>query len=410
MMKRIGFGLTLLLLVQIACNVTGTPAVVPAPTEAATETLIPTVVPPTSAPPPTPTVEPSPTSTEAPKGPSGWIAYIGADSNLWLVDSASAEQRQLTQDGVTWDASKPGETMITYEDPQWSSDGKLLAYERQVGTPVESGFQYQFDLWVYDLAIGQSRPVLVNQQTAGFAWKPGAYLIAYGTLIDTQYFMTQDPQYANGIWAVEVDTGNTYELVSPQSGRPLVGPKWSPDGRFLGFDEVLYMEGSGEFAYYDLEAQKYTAWKDVIGFYSWSPDGAQIAYDRLSYSPQGNERIWLNTRQKENERVFSPQYEQGYSFSPVFSPQGDRIAYLSNLGGPENNQFSLFVVDVSGSEGPSLGTFDQSMVFGWAPDGKWLVLNSGPYESRQILVVLTEDGSTSTLAQGSQPAWQPGTP
>ena len=170
------------------------------------------------------------------------------------------------------------------------------------------------------------------------------------------------------------------------------------------------MEGSGEFAYYDLEAQKYTAWKDVIGFYSWSPDGAQIAYDRLSYSPQGNERIWLNTRQKENERVFSPQYEQGYSFSPVFSPQGDRIAYLSNLGGPENNQFSLFVVDVSGSEGPSLGTFDQSMVFGWAPDGKWLVLNSGPYESRQILVVLTEDGSTSTLAQGSQPAWQPGTP
>ena len=193
MMKRIGFGLTLLLLVQIACNVTGTPAVVPAPTEAATETLIPTVVPPTSAPPPTPTVEPSPTSTEAPKGPSGWIAYIGADSNLWLVDSASAEQRQLTQDGVTWDASKPGETMITYEDPQWSSDGKLLAYERQVGTPVESGFQYQFDLWVYDLAIGQSRPVLVNQQTAGFAWKPGAYLIAYGTLIDTQYFMTQDP-------------------------------------------------------------------------------------------------------------------------------------------------------------------------------------------------------------------------
>jgi Tol biopolymer transport system component len=410
MIKRIGFIIILLLLAQVACNLTAAPAGRLQPTVAATEAEIPTTLRSTSTSQPAPTTEPSPSPTVAPQGPSGWIAFIGPDSNLRLVDASSGEERQLTQDGVTWDAIKPGQTMISYEDPQWSSDGKLLAYERQTGTPIESGYQYQFDLMVFELATGQSRPVLLNQQIAGYAWKPGAALIAYGTIIDTQYFLTHDSQYANGIWAVDIETGEPYELVAPQSGRPLIGPRWSPDGRFLGFDEVLYMEGSGEFAYYDFEAQQYTAWKDVIGSYSWSPDGAQIAYDRMAYTPLGHERIWLNTRQKDNERAFSPQYEQGYAFGPVFSPQGDRIAYLSNLGDLENTQYSLFVVEVTGSEGPSLGTFEQSWGINWSPDGKWLVLNSGPYENRQIALVSTADGATKMIAKGFQPAWQPVNP
>ncbi len=255
-MKRIGLLLIIFLLAQVACNLTAAPALVSEPTAVATGTLQPSAVPPTATPPSTPTTEPSPTPTEAPQGPSGWIAVIGLDSNLWLVDASSGEKRQLTDDGVTWDANKPEQIMISYEDPQWSSDGKLLAYERQTGTPIESGYQYQFDLMVYELATGQSRPVLLNQQTAGYAWKPGAYLIVYGTMIDTQYFLTHASQYANGIWAVDIETGEPYELVAPEGGRPLVGPHWSPDGRFLGFDEVLYMEGRGEFAYYDFEAQE----------------------------------------------------------------------------------------------------------------------------------------------------------
>jgi Tol biopolymer transport system component len=407
MKKRIVLGLVFLLLVQIACSVSVTPTEVSAPISAATETQIPTALPPTSTPPPTPTVEPSSTPTQAPPSPSGWIVYIGADANVWLVDSATGDQRQLTQDGINWKAEQPNEILITYEDPQWSSDGKLLAYERQEGKQIQDGYDYQFDLWVYDLSVGQARPVLSDQQTAGFAWKPGASLIAYGTIIDTQYFLTQDSQYANGIWAVDLESGDNYELVPPQNGKPLIGPHWSPDGRFLGFDEVLYMEGSGNFAYYDFEAQKYTSWEEPIGSYAWSPDSSLIAYDKMVYTPLGDERIWLNTLGKDNERVFSPPYERGYSFNPVFSPQGDRVAYLSNMGGPESTLFSLFVVDVTGKEGPSLGSFEQTWVLDWSPDGKWLVLNRGPYDNQEIVIVSAADGWMRALARGGQPAWQP---
>ena len=409
-MKRIVFGLVLLLLVQVACSVSVTPTGVSAPTAAAVETLIPTALPPTSTPLPNPTAEPSPTPTEAPQAPSGLIAYIGADANVWLVDAATGDQRQLTQDGIVWDANQPNDTLITYEDPQWSSDGKLLAYERQEGISIQDGYQYQFDLWVYDLASGQSRPVLQDQQTAGYAWKPGASLITYGTIIDTQYFLTQDAQYANGIWAVDLESGEPYELVPPQNGKPLVSPVWSSDGRFLGFDEVLYMEGRGNFAYYDFEAQKYTSWEEPIGSYSWSPDSSLLAYDKMVYTALGDERIWLNALGKDNELVFSPQYERGYSFNPAFSPQGDRVAYLSNMGGPESTLFSLFVVDVTDNEGPSLGTFEQSWNFGWSPDGKWLVLSSGPYESQDVVIVSAADGWMRAVARGRQPAWQPLTP
>jgi Tol biopolymer transport system component len=405
--RRIGFLLIFLFLAQVACSLTTAPATVSGPPVEVTETESPTAVPSTPTPPPTPTTQPSPTPTETPQEPAGWVAFIGPDSNIWLVDVANREQRQVTEDGVTWDPSKQEHNVIAYEDPQWSSDGKLLAYKRQTGTPIESGYQYQYDLMVYELATDQSRPVLLNQQVAGYAWKPGADLIAYGSMIDIQYFLTNDSQYAHGIWAVDIETGDTNELVAPQGGRPLIWPHWSPDGRFLGFNEVLYMEGSGEFAYYDFVNQQYLAWKDVIGSYSWSPNGEQLAYDRMSYTPQGSERIWLNTRQKDNEQAFSPKYEQGYAFGPVFSPQGDRIAYLSNMGDLENTQYSLFVVDVNGSEGPSLGTFEQSWGINWSPDGKWLVLNSGPYENRQIMLVSAEDGATTMIAKGSQPVWQP---
>jgi Tol biopolymer transport system component len=359
---------------------------------------------------PTPTEEPTqaPTATEAQPETQNWVAYIDLDGNLALVARATGETRQITQDAARLQPSSDvQQDAISYCCAQWSSDGALLAYQRDVGVAIESGYDFELTLWVYDLEAGSSRPVLTDGQTNGFGWRPGERLIAYGKMIPTEFFFERSAEYAVGIWAVVVDTGETYELVAPENGLPLGGPQWSPDGRFLGFDEISQMEGRGTFAYFDFETQTYNRWEDTIGAYDWSPGGELVAYDRQAYTATGGERIWARERQGEKEGALSPDYGAGYAYGPVFSPDGNKLAYLAALGGPETFETTLYVVDVEDGEPRELGTFEQILSLGWSADGENLVFSAGPFETQQVLEVSAQDGASRVLAEGRFPAVQP---
>jgi Tol biopolymer transport system component len=360
--------------------------------------------------PATQTQEPAqPTEAAAPQDNQSQIVYTGTDGNIWVLDPVSGEGQQITQDAVPFlPGQPPPEEQISYCCAQWSSDGSLLAYRRDAGTAIESGYQYLIELWVYAPEGQDSRMLVQAENIPGFAWKPMSHLISYALPIPTEYFMnrSQQPQLATGLWAVEADTGNTYQLVAPERGLALVNPQWSPDGRFLSFDEVTAMEGRGYFAYYDFEKQEYQSWEEAIGQYDWSPDSETITYDELTYIATGGERIWTRDRQSGEERPLSPDYQPGYAFHPRFSPQGDQLAYLARLGGPETEPVTLFVVNVQGGEPRNLGEFEQTYELTWSPDGTRLALSSGPYEHPQVVEVQVADGTSTVLAEGREPAWR----
>ena len=362
----------------------------------------------------TPTPQPSETSTGEPVGPVGLIAYVGSDGNLWLLERATGEVRPLTEDALAWQPGSQDQTQtITYCCVAWSSDGELLAYQREVGDAVESGMQYTFELWGYEPESDQARLLLENMQTAGFSWRPGTHWISFGLTTDPAYFVSRgetSAELAKGIWGVEYETVQVGELVTPTRGLSLVVPQWSADGSILAFDEVYLMEGRGKFAYYDFEAQEYVAWDEVIGGYSLSPDGEWIAFDTLAYTASGTERIWLRTRLGDLAETISPEDLGGYAFGPVFSPQGDRIAYLASLGGPDDPQNTLLVYDLTSRETLELGSFESVMWLSWSPDGERLLFSAGPYPDQQVMEVALADGSSSVLAQGSQADWQPVAP
>jgi Tol biopolymer transport system component len=164
------------------------------------------------------------------------------------------------------------------------------------------------------------------------------------------------------------------------------------------------MEGRGMFAFYDFEAQAYASWEEPIGIYNWSPDEAQIAYDHLTYTATGEERIFLRVFPDGQERQFSPDFEGGYAFSPAFSPQGDRMAYFAGLGGPDSQDYTLFVQPLEGGEPQELGVFESAFGLDWSPDGESLVFSAGPYGAQQVIAVNAADGTSTVLAQGSDPA------
>jgi Tol biopolymer transport system component len=332
------------------------------------------------------------------------LAYIGNDGNVWFHPGPGSEPRQLTTDA----SSSDGGAGITYYFPQISDDGQWVAYRRDVATTLESGLEYTFGLWIYNLTTGESQQIL-EEAPAGFAWKPGTHLLAYGLGVPEGYFSFGsdtpiDSSLARGVMAFNADTGETIELVRPERGYALYSLQWSPDGRFLSFDELVYIEGRGPFAYYDFEAGSYVAWEEPIGNYAWSPDSTRIFYDRMIYVANGTEEVFVRSMPEgDEERLTDYASETEYAFSPALSPGGDRIAHLASLSDNMNQTSTLFVQDLAGGEPISLGTFDMALNLAWSPDGEWLVFSAGPWEGQQLIAVHVSDGAVAELGPGTMP-------
>jgi len=354
----------------------------------------------------TPMVSPLP--SEVTKGE--WIAYIGVEENVWLINPESGEQQQITNDAVRWQPAKD-EMTATYCCLKWSSDGQFLAFRQQVNSPQESGYSYIQGLWIYSVETGEASVLFEADQVPGYDWRPGTHQLAYSLPIDMDYFLGvrqgSADVYATGIWGIDIHENVPFELVSPDRGFAILNPNWAPDGRYLGFEEVMGMEGRGLFAYYDFDQDEYLAWDEVIGGYSWSSDSTLLAYDRLAYVPAGDERIWVNAIQNDDERAVSPAYDIGYAFGPVFAPDGNNLAYLAELQGPESSLYSIIVANLSAVEPIDLGRFENVQSLSWSPDGRSLAFSAGPYDQPEIFEIVVEDREHWVIAAGRQPAWQP---
>ena len=151
-MKKLYFLLVFAMLLS-ACAAPATGQPIPT-TEVVVVSTLPVIPTDTAAPAATeaPTATPEPTLPPTAVPEPQWLAFIGNDGNLRLMERLSGETRQLTSDAA---AMGSGDGLsIQYWNPKWSSDGTLLAYQRDVGTPVDSGYTLVYELWVYQMASG----------------------------------------------------------------------------------------------------------------------------------------------------------------------------------------------------------------------------------------------------------------
>ena len=249
------------------------------------------------------------------------------------------------------------------------------------------------------------------------------------------------------IWMASWDGAQQVRLTSSPDGES--SPRWSPDGRYLAFlasrgteDEkkkgaqVWLLDRQGG------EAQKLTDVDGGVSDYSWSPDGKRLVFvhseknpaddpekmegwkrktrppivvdryhfkqDRDGYLPRLYSHIWLfDVESKKAEALTKDRYDDS---SPAWSPDGTRIAFVSERGtDPDRtNDSNVYVIEAKAGATPTqLTTFlgpDRGRP-AWSPDGRWIAYTQGDepkmsaYNLGKLAVVPAGGGPARVLTE-----------
>jgi dipeptidyl aminopeptidase/acylaminoacyl peptidase len=264
------------------------------------------------------------------------------------------------------------------------------------------------------------------------------------------------------LWMTSWDGKRTLQLTSRKEESEST-PRWSPDGRYLAFissrddkkerDQLWLLDRTGG------EARQLTNIDGGITDYAWSPDGKSIALivlDRDPDDPPGDAKKdddappkpividrfqfkqdidgYLGTRRQrlmlldmgtgKARRLTTGDFNEGL---PAFSPDGSRIAFISNRDADPDRTYNsdLWVARASAeaAEPTRLTTFagadndlDTESYPAWSPDGRQIAyIHGGPvelfaYGTRHLAVISAGGGAPRIVTAGldrnvSQPVW-----
>jgi TolB protein len=263
--------------------------------------------------------------------PDSRSLFYSMAGSLWKQELDSTVAEQLT--------SGPG---YDYQ-PDCSPDGRWVVYSSYAKDAIE--------LWAINLETRQS-----HQLTSGGAvnveprFSPDGKRIAFVSTSYKKHFHIFVAQFANGeLTDVKQLIGETRSDVPRYYYSQFdheISPAWSPDGTELVFvSNREHIYGTGGF--WRMKAEpgavtreihyEETAWKARPEF---SPDGKRIVY--ASYLGQQWHQLWVMP--SGGGDAFPLSYGDFDNVNPRWSPDGTRIAFVSN----RNGNTSLWIQEIPG--------------------------------------------------------------
>jgi dipeptidyl aminopeptidase/acylaminoacyl peptidase len=245
------------------------------------------------------------------------------------------------------------------------------------------------------------------------------------------------------IWMVNIDGSNDRQITFSSESES--SPRWSPDGKYISFtssrpgkargNQVWLLDRTGG------EAMQLTEIKGRLQGHEWSPDAKRLALvvgdpdpesdpgpspqpgatprvpkpiviDRYRYKQDGQGYLLsgrhtyiyiFDIATKKLERLTKSKWDEG---SPAWSPDGTRIAFMSNHGEDPDREPSaqLFVAEAKPGAAEKQLTPDTTRASRarpeWSPDSKWIAFIEGDEKkfgayNMDHLALVPSDGSSA---------------
>lgn len=263
--------------------------------------------------------------------------------------------------------------------PDWSPDGKQIAYTHWPQTPEEAQNGPEMQIWILDVETGQKWFL-----TPGWLpdWSPDGKRIAF----------VQGGYEQADIYVVEVATSAVQRLT--EWGWCFY-PSWSPDGKRIAFD-TNYGDSRGANVIWTMNADG-SGKKDIsqhgVGEWrmpAWSPDGSKIAYIRYTedvHSGSAEEVFVMDTTGQNSIRLT---FNKRNDRRPSWSPDGKRITWNSHGGGSDDTS-GIWVMEIDGSNQRLLAR--RGFFPSWSPDGERVAYQRWNEEENATLWIMNADGS-----------------
>ena len=214
----------------------------------------------------------------------------------------------------------------------------------------------------------------------------------------------RDGQAIEDLYVCDYDGHNLTRITA--DGAPIVGPRWSPDGRSIYF--TSYRLGYPAVFVADVASRRVAKLASFRGLSTGAvPSPADPGKVALILSHQGNPELYvMDTRTRALTRLTETRLAA--EASPAWSPDGTRICYVSDRSGSPQ----LYVVDVATRQSRRLTLRGgENVQPDWGPRGIVFATKRGAPYRIALIDPDRGEGSTRFLTplneQFESPSWAP---
>ena len=295
----------------------------------------------------------SPNTLAQPGGADGTIVYSGQTSRmLKRIPSAGGTAEPIVP-------IDPNSLVPTQSWPQLLNGGQQVLY-----TSIESGSWEDARIVLLDIATGEETTVVAPGTHARYV--PSGHIVyatGTGTLLAIPFDLGRrqvigDPvPVASGVGIASWGGGASFAV---SDGGTLAFARDSPETR----NELWWVDRQGQ------RVQQLGA-PGSANYLNISPDGGRVVMDN---DTPGGGRIWLvDVATGARDRLT---FDDGYAFSPVWSPDGQQIGHIGYVPDEDTIQYVLLVRDTVGGADPveiyRAKPNGSLWLLSWSPDGERL--------------------------------------